>query len=134
MKKSKNDLDKLPEGMPAPLDELTPRQFDYYCRMGAIIQESSHIIPLDVVLLTQIAVGVDLAEQARAAIEKNGTVQVYKSGARAVSPEVQLWNTVSNTLDKLFSSMGLTAKVRQTIRENQLKKGFVDPLDGLIDT
>lgn len=129
LKKTKNI--ELPEGAPAPYVELSEQQLQYYAKVCEMALECSTLQNIDAVLLQQMAIVMDLAEQARQAIREKGAIQIYaKTGARAVSPEVQLLFASLDRLEKLGDKFGLSPKAREAIGLN-LKKPTFDPLDNL---
>ncbi len=140
--KKKTAKEKKPEsnlaispitGIPEPLNPLTESQQRAYYYLVDLLKESNLVIPVDVVILTQLAIAIDLAEQARQALEQTGTVQTYKTGARAVSPELSAWKQANEVIERLGAKFGLSPKDRSKLSEAVKKEEPPrwDPLDGL---
>ena len=119
-------------GIPEPLNALTESQERAYYYLFDLLKESKLVVAVDVVILTQLAIAIDLAEQARQALEQAGTIQTYKTGARAVSPELSVWRQATEVIERLGAKFGLSPKDRNRLLEAVKKEEepILDPLYG----
>ena len=116
----RKDRDKLTgialtpsDGVPPPYTKLNERQTELYYLAANYIAASMPLLQVDSFVLVQMAIALELAEKAKDGIETQGAIQVYaKTKARAVSPEVQLYEKSVFMLAKLGSLFGLSPKDR----------------------
>jgi phage terminase small subunit len=121
------------EGIPAPYCELNEDQSRLYFMICHKIKQSMPLIEVDTFSLVSLAVWVDIADKAKASLDKFGSIQVYeKTGARAMSPELQVYERATKAIKDIGNQFGLTPKDRVAlIGSFTPPQQKVDPLDGL---
>ena len=89
------------------------------------------MLAIDSYTLTLLATWVALANDAKAKLSKSGAIQVYaKTGARAVSPELLLFEKASLNISKLGAAFGISPKDRILLLGSLAPKNDKhDPLD-----
>ena len=119
--------------IPPPYTPLNERQTELYYLAANYIAASMPLLQVDSFVLVQMAIALDLAEQAKEGIAQKGAIQLNaKTTARAVSPEVQLYEKAVILLMKTGALFGLSPKDRIALlgaMTPPIKKP--DPLDGL---
>jgi len=104
------------EKIPPPYTPLNKRQTELYYLAANYIAASMPLMQVDSFALVQMAITLELTEKAKDGIQTQGAIQVYaKTGARAVSPEVQLYEKAVFMLAKLGSLFGLSPKDRMLL-------------------
>ena len=118
--------------VPEPHSILSSRERELYYLVAERIRATMPLLPLDGFSLQQLAVALAMAEHAHGEIRANGYVQTYKTGARALAPEVLLYEKAIIMITKISSLFGMTPKDRVallgTIAPEPDKP---DPTDGL---
>ncbi|NUQ25505.1 MAG: P27 family phage terminase small subunit [Saprospiraceae bacterium] len=117
--------------VPPPYTSLSERQTELYYLAANYAKASMPLLQIDSFVLVQLAIALELAEQAKDGIREKGAIQVYtKTQARAVSPEVQLYEKAVLMIAKLGALFGFSPKDRVALLGSMTPKPKqYDPLE-----
>lgn len=118
---------------PPPGANLNKTQLKIYKQIGERIAASMPMMQIDSYSLTLLAIWVSIANDAKAKIDAAGLIQTFtKTGARALSPEVLLFEKASLNIVKIGASFGLSPKDRiMLLGTLSPRHDDKDPLEGL---
>ena len=119
--------------IPEPYSILESREKELYYLVAERMRATMPLLPLDVFVLQQMAIALALAEKMHMELHTKGAIQVYaKNKARAVAPEMAVYEKAVIMIQKLSAMFGMSPKDRVALL------GFIapqperpDPTDGL---
>jgi len=118
---------------PPPGANLSAEQKKIYKQIGERIAASMPMMQIDSYALALLSIWVSIANEAKASIDAKGLIQTFsKTGARALSPEVLLFEKASLNIAKIGANFGLSPKDRIMLLGTLApKRDEKDPLEGL---
>lgn len=98
---------------PPPGSNLSKEQTEIYHQIGQRIAASMPMMQIDSYNLALLATWVSIANDAKRYLDQKGAIQIYeKTKARAVSPELLLFEKASVNITKIGAGFGLNPKDR----------------------